>query len=331
MKPIAESFTAAELADMIFEPLRFICPPIIAPGATLIAGKPKVNKTWFCQEISLSVAMGGAACGEWRCEEGDVLFFALEDNKRRLQRRLSLLRPNGEWPGALEFRTSAPRLGDGFEDEARRWAARVHTPRLIIVDTFNFIRPMRSNDRVSYQTDYADGSALTTLAEELGVAVLAVHHLRKMAAEDPLDGISGTTGIAAGFDSILCMTRTPEGLLKLDGRGRDIMPVEIALDFDAETARWSVIGDPALAAASAERRAILHCVQNRGEAGPKDIADATGLGHDSVRQLLAKLVRDGLLRKSGYGSYAPAHSVHTAHTSGSAVNGVSAVMGDAEA
>jgi len=322
-----QSFTAAELGEMLFDPLDFVCAPLIVPGATLLAGKPKTNKTWLMQEISLAVASGANACGEWKCGEGEVLFFALEDNARRLQRRMAKLRPKGDWPGDLTFQTSARRLFDGFEEDVKRWAGRCTRPRLVVIDTFNFIRPVRPKAQVSYQSDYADSAALTSLADELGLAIVAVHHMRKMDADDPLDGVSGTTGIAAGFDSIIAMSRSPDGLLKLEGRGRDLIPVEIALRFDIETARWTVEGDAATAGASDQRKAILSVVQQAGEASPKEIADRTGINGDSVRQLLGKMVRDGIILKAGYGSYTPAHTAHTDHTHAATVTTVSSVNG----
>ncbi|GJL93399.1 AAA family ATPase [Hyphococcus sp.] len=320
-------FTAAELGEMYFDPLQFACKPILAIGATMLAGKPKTNKTWLAQEVALSVASGGVACGEWETTQGDVLFFALEDNKRRLQRRLEMLRPNGAWPNCLTFMTEAPRLYSGFEDVVRSWAKGSDQPRLVVVDTFNFIRPNRQSDRVSYQLDYADGAAIMALATELGIAILVIHHARKMDAEDPLDSISGSTGIAAGFDTVLAMSRSAEGNFKLEGRGRDVLPVEIALDFDLDNARWTVEGDPAVARVSDERKAILHHLEQSGEAGPKEIADHISVAYDVVRQLLPKMVRDGLIRKDGRGTYAPIHNVHSVHKSKPVVNDVNNVNG----
>lgn len=322
-----DRFTAAELGEMLFDPLQYVCKPILVPGATILAGKPKVNKTWLAQEISLAVATGGMACSEWQSLQGDVLFFALEDNKRRLQRRLSMLRPRGDWPDCLTFQTAAPRMFDGFDEVVKKWADGCRAPRLVVIDTYNYIRPMRPGDRVSYQADYADSAAISALADDLGVSILAIHHMRKMESEDPLDSISGSTGIAAGFDTVLALSRSSEGNLKLEGRGRDILPVEIALDFNIDNARWTVEGDPAVARASDERKAILHHLEQEGEAGPKEISEHIDVAYDVVRQLLPKMVRDGLIRKDGRGTYAPIHNVHSVHNDKRNVNGVNNVNG----
>lgn len=322
-----ERYTAAELGAMLFNPLPYIVDPILAPGATLLVGKPKVNKSWLVQEISLAVASGERACGEWTTHAGDVLFFACEDNRRRMRGRLDKLRPHWELPKNLTIQFGAHSLSDGFEDDVKGWADSVAAPRLVVIDTLHFARPRRPYDRLSYQADYTEASALTAFAAEMQLAILAVHHMRKMDAEDPLDAVSGTTGLAAGFDTVLAMSRTPEGLIKLEGRGRDIAPVDLALRFESDPARWSVMGDPVLAAASKERRAILDCLGQVGEAGPKEIARRTGLSAESVRQMLGKMSKEGLIKRTGYGSYAPTHTDHSDHTRPQTVNGVSGVMG----
>lgn len=308
-------FTAAELGEMVFDPLEFVVDPIIAAGtATMVAGRPKCNKTWFAQDLSLSASTGALACGAWKTgQPGDVLYYALEDNARRLQRRLNMLRPQGELPHGLQFRTKAPALGAGFREEIEQWARESDNPRLVIVDTYSLILPPRAKQ--SYLTDYADSAAFTQMFNDMNVAGLALYHTRKSDGDDALDAVSGTTGIAGGFDSVLVLRRAPEGGFILEGRGRDIMPLELGLDFDAEKTRWTVLGDAVTAFMGDERKAILDALNMLGEAGPKDIADKTGQSHDGVRKLLAKMVEQGTVNKVGYGSYTPAHTIHTGHTS----------------
>ena len=48
---------------------------------------------------------------------------------------------------------------------------------------------------------------MQSLAGEYGVGILVVHHARKLGAADPLDEISGSTGLSGGADSILVLKR----------------------------------------------------------------------------------------------------------------------------
>lgn len=324
------SFSAAELGEMYFPPLDFVVDPIIAAGtATMLPGRPKCNKTWLAEELALSVAEGGKACGEWNTKPGDVLYYALEDNQRRLKQRMEKLRPIGEWPARLTFKLAAPALGDGFREDVQAWANSCDDPRLVIADTYSLILPPRN--RQSYLTDYADSAQFTKIASDLNVALLAIYHTRKCDADDALDAVSGTTGIAGGFDSILVLRRASEGGgFILEGRGRDIMPLEIGLDFDADAGKWRVLGDASTAFIGDERKAIIEALHKMGAAGPKEIAERINGSYDSVRKILGKMVKQGQVMKSSYGSYTPLHSGHTDHSPAPSVNTVNGVNGVTE-
>jgi RecA-family ATPase len=55
--------------------------------------KPKLGKSWWAYDASIAVATGGNAVGSVACEQGDVLYLALEDNRRRVKDRLLTLCP----------------------------------------------------------------------------------------------------------------------------------------------------------------------------------------------------------------------------------------------
>ena len=54
---------------------------------------------------------------------------------------------------------------------------------------------------------YRDLSLLKALADKLDIAVLLIHHLHKQFDSDPLNRISGTTGIAGAVDSTFVLER----------------------------------------------------------------------------------------------------------------------------
>ena len=90
-RPRPNTFTATDLCEMEFAPVKFTVPGYIAEGLTLFAGKPKLGKSWLCMDVALAVAEGGQCLGGIQCEQGDVLYLALEDNRRRLQSRIQKL------------------------------------------------------------------------------------------------------------------------------------------------------------------------------------------------------------------------------------------------
>lgn len=300
-----KSFTAAELQVEEFPEMVYVIDRILAPGSTILAGKPKVNKTWLALDIALAVADGGKACGEWDAPRGDVLYLACEDNARRLQGRLSKLKPTGDWPDTLTFRTLARKLGEGFREEIADWVAVNEHPVLVIADTYHFIRPPRA--KLTYEGDYQDSSAMTRIADDLQITILGIHHQRKATGEDALDTVSGTTGVAAGFDSILTLERAPEGGFTLEGRGRDLPDFRYALCFDKDTCRWSFVGDADTARIGDTRRRIIELLDG-GTYGPTQAANALGIELETVKKTMQRMYDAGQIQKIGRGLYAGANA-----------------------
>jgi hypothetical protein len=312
-------FSAAELQTMRFPPIKYVVPGYIAEGLTLFAGKPKLGKSWLLLHAAIAVARGGYTLGDVPCVEGGVLYAALEDNRRRLQKRMSKLLPNFQpWPERLHFVTQLSRLREGGVEVVRHWIEAANDPRLVIIDTLAKVRDTKAHDQTNYEADYAAVSELKALADESGVAIVLVHHQRKMEAEDPIDTVSGTTGLTGAVDTVLVLYRTGQGTT-LYGRGRDIEEIEKAVSFDAEHCLWRVEGEAQAVHRSDERTKIMTALCDTAcdtsePMSPRDVADETGLPYVNVRQLLVRMHKAGEVEKSGRGLYrlskTPCHDGH---------------------
>src|SRR5262249_32029074 len=135
---------------------------------------------------------------------GDVLYLALEDNNRRLQRRLTKYfgAQRECWPDRLTCVTKWKRLDQGGVEGLRAWCKSVPKPTLIMIDTLKRVRPPKSRGQSDYDADYEGCQGLVQLSHEFpGLAFLVAHHDRKMAAEDVFDTVSGTLGLTGGVDT----------------------------------------------------------------------------------------------------------------------------------
>lgn len=295
-----ETFTARELQKMDFPPLDFAVEGYIAEGLTLLAGKPKIGKSWMAVDFAMAIATGNVALGTIKCEKGPVLYCALEDNHRRLQRRMRQRYGTMDlWPSSFYFTTHMKRLDDGLLDDLHEWVVD-KKPRLVIIDTFACVRPQSKKDS-GYSADYAALAPLQVLAGEHGVAIVLVHHLRKMHGDDPFDMISGTTGLTGAVDSALVLHRGSNGFT-LYGRGREIEEVEVAVDFTGGA--WKILGEPVAVRRSDEREAIIRTLADADKPlGPKEIADSLKETVNNIKQLLRKMVIAGEVKKIGRGGY----------------------------
>ena len=275
---LATTFTASALNAMTFQDIKFVVADFIAEGLTLFAGKPKIGKSWLLLHVAHEVAIGGYTLGGTSCEQGDVLYCALEDNQRRLKRRMLKLFDLGDWPPNLTFACEMPRLANGGIKFIKDWIERTDRPRLVIVDTLAMVRSPARKDQSSYDADYAAVKELRDLAAEHGIAIIIVHHLRKAEADDPFDTVSGTLGLTGCPDSIMIIWREGNGVL-LAAKGRDIEEIKKSVQFDPVTCTWNVIGDADAVKRSAERSAIIKAFEEADgeQLGPRQIAEATGM------------------------------------------------------
>jgi hypothetical protein len=297
--------TAAELRCKVFDAIKYIVTGYIVEGCTLLAGRPKLGKSWLMLEIGLAVARGETCLGNIKCQRGDVLYLALEDNERRLQNRITRLIGYGhEWPACFHYTTEWPRADAGGLEEIRKWIAAANNPRLVVVDILAMVRPRRRKDQQPYEADYEAIQALQAIASQTGVAIVVVHHLRKSAGEvDPFEKVSGTLGLSGAADTVLILDRDGQGAT-LYGRGRDIEEIETAVQFSREMCRWQILGAAAVVRRTDERSAIIEALREAGEPmSATDIAAAIGVPGNNVRQLLFKMAKDGEVTKAKRGRY----------------------------
>jgi hypothetical protein len=238
------TFTAAELMDTELPPIKSVVSDILNEGVTLFAGKAKVGKTWLAQGISIATATGGVALGTKPVEQGEVLNLALEDNKRRLQKRLRKLLPSGVAPPGLHMAVEWPRADEGGVERLADFLTEHPDTRLVVIDTFARFKSRAMGRRSQYDEDRDAVDPLIPIAAEHNVSIVLVH-LRESESDDPLDMIHGSAGLTGGVDGALVLKRQrgrADAFLHVDGRDIE-HPMELALKFDQTAATWAIIGE----------------------------------------------------------------------------------------
>jgi hypothetical protein len=291
--------TAAALLGAKFQPIKWTVPRILPEGVYLLAAAPKVGKSWLALQIAIAVAGNGEVLGQ-RAECGSVLYLALEDSDRRLQSRLQKLDAelllDGEGAGRLHFETRWPRIDEDDGAALDAWLKAHPDARLVIIDVFERFRAPRSPKGNLYSEDYAAMRAIKALADKYRVALLVVHHTKKGEAEDPLELVSGTQGLAGGADGVLVIKR-PRGAERgeLHVIGRDLADEgAFVVDFQRNTCRWEMVGTTREVAPTAERQAILDALQEAGE--PLRLSELAAAVHRSASNtsnMVRKLVGAG--------------------------------------
>lgn len=97
------------------------------------------------------------------------------------------------------------------------------------------------------ETAYQDMQKLKRIADAHNITVLLVHHLRKQRDHDPLNILSGTTGIRGAADAVFVMERKErsQNTALMICTGRDVEHRELELRFSKERCVWDLVSDSA--------------------------------------------------------------------------------------
>ncbi|MDR0837022.1 MAG: AAA family ATPase [Propionibacteriaceae bacterium] len=258
-------------------PLQYMVPGLIPEGLLVLAGAPKIGKSWMVLDLALAVARGGRALGSIDVEQRPVLYLALEDGDRRLQDRCWKLLEGAPIPAAFQYLLSVPQIEAG--SVINGWLT--EQPRgLVIVDTLAKVRPSARQGEKEYDRDYRYGTYLQgILSHHSGATVLLVHHTRKTdGGADWMNETLGSQGINGSVDATLILSRRRndgQGTLKVTGR--DVGEGEYSVSFTDGV--WRLVGDTLKNAADAARQQA----QTGRLGGPmKDILELVNAHPDGV-------------------------------------------------
>ncbi|NVI88234.1 AAA family ATPase [Actinomadura sp. BRA 177] len=263
-----------------FPPLRWAVPGLIPEGMSLLVGPPKSGKSWLIGNVLLAVAAGGHALG--RLAVGSprrVLYLALEDGDRRMQSRCRIILEGSPIPGLFHYKVTVP--PGKVLPVLEAWMRRYPDTSMAVLDTLGRVMPPAMQGESSYQRDYRVGAGLKRITDERpGLSLVVVHHDRKAAAEDFVDAVSGTNGLAGSADAVIVLARrrkATDAVLKVTGK--DVPEEEYALLLEDGT-RWVLDGeDLRQSAANVERR---EQTQNLGDTSTA-ILDYIGRSVEPVR------------------------------------------------
>ena len=258
-------------------------------GLTILAGRPKVGKSWLALL--------------WASLIPGAVYIGLEDGPRRLKARAKALNLSADNPEL--WTDPPPRCPEGLVALAAEIISRNPRPRAVFIDPWARFGPATKGNQRVYETDYDAIAAVKKVADDLGITIILVHHTRKPtlgSRGDVIDEILGSTALSGGPDALLILKRgrnTGDGTLFITGR--DIEEAEKALTF--KTGRWEVLGDAGEVAATEERREIQNFLREHGAAGPKEIAESLGKPVATIKMTLWRMLKDGEVIKPKRGVY----------------------------
>lgn len=231
-----ETFDAAWILQQPSTDPIWVVEDLLPTGVHVLAGAPKVGKSWLVLDLGLCVTTGMPFWG-FATQESPVLYLCLEDTMSRIQRRLWTL--TNEASEQFHFAVAAEKITSGLIEQLTGFLAMHPDTRLIVLDTLQVIR--QASAESAYAADYRDINVLKKFADANNLAILVIHHTRKMGDADVFNTVSGTNGISGSADSTMVLVKDmySSSDATLSVTGRDVEFQELKLCF--HDCRWELV------------------------------------------------------------------------------------------
>lgn len=247
-----------QIQDQAGERRVFLVDGVITPGLNLLAAPIKKKKSFWALHLALCVAGREDFMGR-KTEHGKVLYFALEDDRRRVGGRVNTLLDYDDAPEDLLVSYATEFVGDDFFGDLEIYLEEEEGIKLVIIDVMQKIRSGVKSGQSEYAHDYDEIGRLKKIADKYGISLLAVTHTKKgRDAKNRLNEISGGVGVPGAADTILMLQdynrHGQDGTGCGDGSsqgkderilsiiGRDVAEVDWIISFNPENCRCEYIG-----------------------------------------------------------------------------------------
>ena len=293
-------WTPKELLHTTFPELDWIVPNLLPEGFSILGGRPKVGKSWLAMQITQAVISGGQVFGQ-KVSKGKVFYLALEDNPRRLHRRLR----QQHWPESMDcvfVNQWKPLNVGGLEDLEKEFAKTKY--RLCIVDTVSRAFQVKDTNDLGNMTKAY--SQTQRFFENQRVSLLAIDHHNKAGAGeyfDPIDSIIASTAKVAVPDTVMGLARSKGKKTHLVSLGREMEEFDQEIYFDNLTMSWQLAGT----STRTLKGKIINAAREKDEpVYPGELAKMIGKDKATVSRELAKLVEEDVFEEGEkQGSFVP--------------------------
>ena len=140
--PKLRTVDGAALMSLPLRPPNFVVDTLLSQGLHILAGSPKVGKSWLALWLAVTVAKGEQI---WNLasKQGTTLYLCLEDSVLRIQNRLFEITEDA--PDSVHFCTECAPIGQGLEEQVEYFLAQHPDTALVIVDTLQRILQQAGN------------------------------------------------------------------------------------------------------------------------------------------------------------------------------------------
>ncbi|MBT6995732.1 AAA family ATPase [Candidatus Woesearchaeota archaeon] len=295
-----------QIMEADFPEIQWVIDKLLAPGLTLLAGPPKVGKSWLALQIAQAVGSGKPILGR-NTKQGPCLYFALEDSPQRIRTRVDLQKWDKNSPvkvvtiGKLNFlynKYQFDSFGEGLVNDIKQ-----NKYRVVIIDTLSRLNSTIDQNKIDEITSFL--SPLQKIGHDKNCSIILIDHHKKTNDyfdKNVISDVLGSVGKGAVPDTIIGFYRNKnKKTAELIITGRDIEDNEFPLKFDSNSGIWEIDIDAKENELPLQMSVVINFISTNGEVKEKDIVEHLKKDKGNVHKLLSKMVKENLLTKKKSG------------------------------
>ena len=230
MNEQVQILSAKALVQKDFPKTKWVVDDLLPEGLTILAGAPKIGKSFFCLNLALAVSQAGTFLSGYKVSKPkSVLYFALDNDPQRLiQSRLKMIQPDVSLPENVQLCRHFPiQMSDDGLDTWRE-TIESHKAELVIIDTIHHVLP-QNNNGTAYPRDHSILFPIKEMVHRLGISMILVTYTHKsIDTKNPFNSIQDN--IQTTYDTIMILTLS-KGDKVLHLNGSEILPQKIPVDI----------------------------------------------------------------------------------------------------
>lgn len=260
-KPIPVFDTSIESLSSICKkdlpPIKYFVDGMLSAGFTVLAGNPKIGKSWLVQQLAICIA-SGIPFLEHGTRKASVLYLDLEGSEQRTQERVK--KQGYKLPDNI-FVKYRCRTIDGEpvtmkDNNLVKYLDQILTeltpsPELVIIDTLIKVKGGEKRTLNSYENDSKIFGALQDYAISKGICIVGLTHLHKeihgFSGSDWTERITGSMGLVGVGDNLWGLFKKGRGENEREAvfriAGRDLPECDFLLNHNRDNCRWDLISN----------------------------------------------------------------------------------------
>lgn len=290
------SWTAEEISTTEMPDVQWLIKDILPQGFFFLAGRPKIGKSFMTLQLTASIVTGRQFLG-YDTKQGRVLYISLEDNARRIKKRMQNMGIAGlKGLENLEIEEKWDKLNKGgLEKLLKRLSAKKYS--LCIIDTYAKAMLLRDNNDAVEATRYLTPLYEMTRGGEFSFGFVDHHRKNNQFSGDVIDDIAGSGAKGGVADTVWGLARERgKQNAKLAIASRDTEIDSLDLYFDKERTIWSLQSEEVVKPGTVQARLLIE-MGKRKEIYITQVARALGYDPALISRELTELVHKGLVYK----------------------------------